>query len=85
MDVKSKVGLRLRELRLEKGLTQEKLSFESDIDKTYISEVENGKRNLSVINLEKLTGALDISLKDFFNHNHFSAITDQKSSAKKPV
>lgn len=79
MDVKTKVGLRLRALRQERGLTQEKLSFASNIDKTYISEVENGKRNLSLVNLEKLTEALDVSLRDFFDHIYFSEKAKLKS------
>lgn len=72
MDIKTKVGLRLRELRTDRNLTQEKLSFNSGIDKTYISEVENGKRNISVVNLEKLISILEISFQDFFNTSSFS-------------
>lgn len=71
MDIKEKVGKHLKNLRTDKGLTQEKLSYESDVDKTYISEVENGKRNISVINLEKLIVTLGSSVKDFFNHKDF--------------
>ncbi|SKB62608.1 Helix-turn-helix domain-containing protein [Parapedobacter luteus] len=72
MDIKTKVGARLRDVRLAKKLTQEKVSFDSDIDKSYISEVENGRRNISIVNLEKLTLTLGISLKDFFNTTDFS-------------
>lgn len=71
MDIKVKIGSHIKTLRNEKGLTQEKLSYESDIDKTYISEVENGKRNISVINLEKLIITLGSSVKEFFNHKDF--------------
>jgi len=71
MDIKMKIGKHLRSLRISKDLTQEKLSYESNVDKTYISEVENGKRNISVINLERLTAAMDCNLKDFFNHQDF--------------
>lgn len=71
MDIKVKIGSHIKALRTEKGLTQEKLSYESDIDKTYISEVENGKRNISVINLEKLITTLGSSVKEFFNHKDF--------------
>ncbi|WP_090606154.1 helix-turn-helix domain-containing protein [Parapedobacter koreensis] len=72
MDIKTKVGARLRDVRLTKKLTQEKVSFDSDIDKSYISEVENGRRNISIVNLEKLAVTLGISLKDFFNTADFS-------------
>lgn len=71
MDIKGKIGRHLKELRAAKGLTQEKLSFEAEIDKTYISEVENGKRNISVVNLEKLIVTLGSTIQDFFNHKDF--------------
>jgi len=71
MDIKDRVGQRLKTLRKEKGITQEKLSFESNVDKTYISEVENGKRNISMVNLEKLILTLGFSLREFFDHDSF--------------
>lgn len=71
MDIKEKIGKHLKELRNAKGLTQEKLSYESDVDKTYISEVENGKRNISVVNLERLIITLGSTIRDFFNHKDF--------------
>ncbi|MEN5087986.1 helix-turn-helix transcriptional regulator [Sphingobacterium faecium] len=71
MDIREKIGKHIKSLRTDKGLTQEKLSYESNIDKTYISEVENGKRNISVVNLEKLITTLGSTVKDFFNHKDF--------------
>lgn len=71
MDIKDRVGQRLKALRKEKNMTQEKLSFESDVDKTYISEVENGKRNISMVNLEKLVLTIGYSLKEFFDDESF--------------
>lgn len=67
MDIRAKVGSRIRELRQELELTQEKLAFKAEVDKTYLNEVENGKRNISIINLEKVILALDKTLKDFFS------------------
>ena len=52
--IKQKVGARVRELRNQKGLSQEKLALAADIDRTYIASVESGKRNISIVNLEKL-------------------------------
>jgi transcriptional regulator with XRE-family HTH domain len=66
MDIRSKIGGRIKEKRLALKLTQEKLAFKSEVDKTYLNEVENGKRNVSIINLEKIIKALDISFEDFF-------------------
>ncbi|MBD1432325.1 helix-turn-helix transcriptional regulator [Sphingobacterium sp. DN00404] len=71
MDIKDRVGQRLKALRKEREMTQEKLSFESDVDKTYISEVENGKRNISMVNLEKLVLTIGYSLKEFFDDESF--------------
>ena len=67
MNIKEKIGYRLRELRTEKGLSQEKFSFECELDRTYIASIEQGKRNVSIINIEKIAKAFDISVSDFFN------------------
>jgi transcriptional regulator with XRE-family HTH domain len=66
MDIRVTIGKRIKELRLDLKLTQEKLSFKAEVDKTYLNEVENGKRNVSVINLEKIIRALSVSFENFF-------------------
>lgn len=71
MDIRARVGARIKELRQALQLTQEALAFKAEVDKTYLNEVENGKRNVSVINLEKVILALDVSIKDFFDHDIF--------------
>ncbi|WP_439505213.1 helix-turn-helix domain-containing protein [Sediminibacterium sp.] len=53
-----KIGNRIRELRIEADLSQEKLAFESELDRTYIGSVERGERNISIINLRKISNAL---------------------------
>ena len=60
------IGHRIRELRSEMGLSQEKLALKADLDRTYLAGVENGKRNLSVKSLEKIVNALDVSFHEFF-------------------
>ena len=57
-----KVGKRIRHFRIIVGLSQEKLSFESDLDRTYIGSVERGERNIALINLNKLAKALNVSI-----------------------
>ena len=74
MDIRKKIGLRIKELRTELKLTQEALAFTAQIDKTYVNEVENGKRNISVINLEKIIIALKQDFNSFFNDPAFSII-----------
>lgn len=60
----AKVGNRIRKLRVEKALSQEKLAFESDLDRTYIGSVERGERNISIINLGKISSALKIQIHE---------------------
>ena len=71
MNIKEKIGIRLRELRTEKGLSQEKFSFDCDLDRTYITSIEQGKRNVSIVNIEKIANALNMSVSDFFSSNLF--------------
>jgi transcriptional regulator with XRE-family HTH domain len=71
VEIKSKIGLRIKEIRKEKGVSQEKLALLADLDRTYINSVENGKRNISIVNIEKIAMALGVSLTDFFNHETF--------------
>jgi transcriptional regulator with XRE-family HTH domain len=66
MDIRKRVGARIKELRLGLKLTQEKLAFKAEVDKTYLNEVENGKRNVSLINLGKIITALEVSFEKFF-------------------
>ena len=71
MDIKGKIGLRLRELRSSLGLSQEKFSFECGLDRTYIASIEKGKRNVSIINIEKIAKACVISVFEFFSCDLF--------------
>ena len=75
MDIKEKIGKRIRELRDFKKISQEKLAELADLDRTYISSVEKGKRNISIENIEKIVKALGFTLQEFFtseifNHKH---------------
>ena len=65
--ITEKVGRRIKDLRSNLGLSQEKLALKADLDRTYIAGVENGKRNLSLKSLEKILLALEVSFGDFFN------------------
>ena len=73
MDIKTKIGLRIKEIRIEKELTQEAVAFKAEIDRTFMNHVENGKRNVSVETLEKLLcQGLDTNFTDFFSTDIFS-------------
>ena len=65
--IQTKVGSRIRELRKDKGISQEQLALIADLDRTYMTSVENGRRNISIVNLEKIVKALDIDFKVFFD------------------
>jgi len=72
MSIKADVGLRIRELRNNIGISQEALANKAEIDRTYVTDVENGRRNISIELLHKITSALEISIKDFFDAPNFS-------------
>ena len=71
MNIKQKIGQRIKELREIKKNSQKDLAYTSDIDRSYIASVESGKRNISIVNIEKISLALNISVKEFFNCNFF--------------
>ncbi|MBP7496338.1 MAG: helix-turn-helix transcriptional regulator [Bacteroidales bacterium] len=71
MNIKKEIGLRIRVLREKATITQKDLASISDLDRSYIASVENGSRNISIINIEKITKALNISIKEFFNDESF--------------
>ena len=66
MDIKILVGKRVRELRNKLGASQEELADLAGLDRTYITSVESGRRNISIVNIEKLANALKVTLKEFF-------------------
>lgn len=67
MTIQEKFGQRVKELRLAKELSQEKLANIAEIDRTYMTSLENGRRNVSLQNIEKIIGALGTSIPEFFN------------------
>lgn len=66
MEIKSKVGKRIKEIREKKSISQNDLSFSADLDRSYIASVESGQRNISIVNLEKIANALDVTLSELF-------------------
>lgn len=65
-DIKVKFGNQLKIKRKKLKLSQEKFALKCNLDRTYITSVENGKRNVSLINIEKICNALNCSMSDFF-------------------
>ena len=71
MDIKLKVGQRIKELRKQLNLSQEALAYKAEVDRTYMTDVENGRRNISIEILEKIVTALEISFTEFFTSKEF--------------
>jgi len=67
MDIKVRVGKRVKELRNAIGISQEELADKAGLDRTYITSVECGRRNISIVNIEKLAIALGVTLAEFFS------------------
>lgn len=72
MDINELVGNRIAKLRGDKKLSQQKFANEADIERSYLTHIEKGRKNISLSTLKKITAALDISLKDFFDAKEFS-------------
>jgi len=66
MEITERFGKKVKEIRQEFGISQEELSFRADLHRTYISSIELGKRNVSLVNIEKLANALECEITDFF-------------------
>ena len=62
-----KFGKRVRELRLERGLSQEEFALEANIARSYMGDIERGQRNVSLINMARIAGALQVSLSELCN------------------
>ena len=67
MDIKERFGSRVRELRHERGISQEALALAAGIDRTYLPGIEKGVRNVSLEVIERLATALEIPIREFFS------------------
>lgn len=73
MNLQERIGKRIQGLRKEKNLKQEDLAWQSNLDRSYMNHIENGKRNLTISSLEKIVkDGLKMSLTDFFNDEIFN-------------
>lgn len=59
-------GEAIKQLRLERGISQEKYALQISMDRTYYASVEAGKRNISIQNIKKIADGFKISLSDLF-------------------
>ena len=68
MDIRNCIGWNLRRLRKERGITQEDFATDSGFDRGYISGVERGVRNPSVLVLDRIARALDVDVSELFEN-----------------
>lgn len=73
MDIMSKTGERIIELRKFKKLSQQKFAIEADMERTYLNHIEKGRKNISIKTLQKILKGLDVSFKDFFDSELFNS------------
>lgn len=73
-NIKQKIGERIKEVRVEKKLSQEAVALNAGIERSFMTHIENGRRNVSVETLEKVLTGLEISFSDFFNSNFFKNV-----------
>ena len=65
-DISVRFGQAVRKLRQGQKISQEELAERCGLHRTYISDIELGKRNVSLENIERIAAALERSLSDFF-------------------
>ena len=86
MTIHEKLGKAIIKLRKEQGLSQETFAYESGIDRRYMSDIENGKRNVSLDILERIADKFEVKLSDFFGaisvYYHFRGHTKMIAFAK---
>jgi transcriptional regulator with XRE-family HTH domain len=71
VDIKLKIGRRIKELREQAKMAQKDLAYAADLDRSYIASIENGQRNVSIVNIEKICNALETTISTFFNSEIF--------------
>jgi transcriptional regulator with XRE-family HTH domain len=71
IDICKRIGRRIRNLRLGRGMTQVMLADHAQITREHLSELENGKKEIGVRILERIVSSLGVSLSAFFDERIF--------------
>lgn len=85
MAISNYVGPAVRALREQAGFSQEELADRAQLDRTYVSGIERGRRNQSGKSLQRVAAALDTSLDVLFIHARTLADADPQRAASKPA
>lgn len=67
MSIQQRFGMRIRELRLRENISQEELAWRCQLSKNYVSDVERGKRNVSLKAIEQFAKGLGVKVEDLFH------------------
>ena len=78
-EVEINFGNAIRKRRQELNISQEKLAEKAGLHRTYVADVERGKRNISLKNLVKIIHALELPISDFFSEYFFDLNTPRKA------
>lgn len=81
MDVRKRIGWNLRRLRKERDITQEDFATDSGIDRGYISGVERGVRNPSVLVLVRITEAIGVDIAELFDVEKAEEFSEHQTAA----
>jgi len=66
-DIVAEFGILIRALRVERGITQEELSYRAGVHRTYIGMIERGEKNVTLESIKKIAKALGISMTNIFS------------------
>ncbi|EMD16373.1 hypothetical protein HMPREF9943_01299 [Eggerthia catenaformis OT 569 = DSM 20559] len=66
LTIEQKFGLKVKELRMLEHISQEELAFRCQLSKNYVSDVERGRRNVSLRSIEKFANGLNVEVKELF-------------------
>lgn len=66
IDILTTFGKRVRDLRKKMGISQEELAFRAGLHRTYIGMIERAEKNITLVNIDKITRALNVELEDIF-------------------
>ncbi|MFK5889212.1 MAG: helix-turn-helix transcriptional regulator [Flavobacteriaceae bacterium] len=76
-------GKRIRQLRIENNLSQEKLSFRTGFHRTYIGMIERGERNISLTNMAVFAKVFKMNLSDLFDFNSLKSFSKYETKIQK--
>ena len=66
-DIRGRIGARVRKLRLKRGWTQVQMAERLGLDRSYLADVERGKRNISIVNVEIIAKGFGLTLSQLFS------------------